>query len=59
MDGKQEALKCRMKCMRHKKGFLHSGILDDFHMVGATRFELAASCTPSKRSIQAELRPER
>jgi hypothetical protein len=27
-------------------------------MVGAARFELATSCTPSKRASQATLRPE-
>ena len=28
-------------------------------MVGAARFELATSCTPSKRASQATLRPDR
>jgi hypothetical protein len=27
-------------------------------MVGAARFELATSCTPSKRASQATLRPD-
>ena len=27
-------------------------------MVGAVRFELTTSCTPSKRAYQATLRPE-
>ena len=28
-------------------------------MVGAVRFELTTSCTPSKRAYQATLRPDR
>ena len=48
-----------MPRMRHIKSQKNRQSLTDWrYMVGATGFELATSCSQSRRSNQAELRPD-
>ena len=42
-----------------KKVKIPGAVLRKIKMVGAVRFELTTSCTPSKRAYQATLRPDR